>query len=69
MTLSGTKQTVAVGDIVSVLIRRPGRVSTDIQAEVIGVRADYANQDLRAILVSGIDQWIVLDDNTEIGLV
>lgn len=69
MTLSGTKTTVQVGDIVSVLIRTQGRVSADIQGEVIGVRADYSNPDLRAILIAGIEWWIVLGDNTEIGLV
>ncbi len=67
MTLSGFKNTVQVGDIVSILIRTPGRQSADIQGEVIGVRADYSNPDLRAILIAGIELWIVLDDNVEIG--
>lgn len=63
------KQLVQVGDIVSVLIRSEGRFTTDIQAEVVGVRADYSNPDKRSVKLAGIDTWIELDDSVEIGRV
>lgn len=62
-----TKYNVQVGDRVSLLIRNAGRELTDIQGEVVGVRADYLNPDLKSVLIAGIDAWIFLGDNTEIG--
>lgn len=60
---------VNVGDIVSLRISVSGRFVTDIQAEVVGVRADYTNPDARSIKLSGIETWILLDDSTEIGII
>jgi hypothetical protein len=67
MTLS-YKYRPQIDDFVSILIRTPHGDTTDIQARIVGVRNDYSNPDQKAVLLAGLDGWIVLGDNVEIGL-
>ena len=62
----GYKNTVQVGDVVKVTVVNEGFIDTSVFGEVVGVRADYLNPDLRAVLVRGLELWIVLGDDVEI---
>ena len=55
----------SVGDVVSFVLDRDGRV-TAVTGEVLGVRADFVNRDVYAILVAGIDSWIQLDESVKV---
>lgn len=60
---------ITIGMMVSILIRVSGHEPADIQGEVVGIRADYMNPDLVAVKLAGLDAWIVMDDNVEIGVI
>lgn len=62
----GYKNDVQVGDVVKVTVVNDGFIDTSVFGEVVGVRADYSNPDLRAVLVRGLELWIVLGDDVEI---
>ena len=58
---------VQVGDVVKVrTVNSLGLIDTTVLGEIVGVRADYSNPDQRAVLVRGLELWIVLDDTVTI---
>lgn len=57
-------QELVVGQIIDLKITRNEEV-TYIVGKVVGIRADYFNPDTVAVLISGIDWWMVLGDDVE----
>jgi len=60
-------QDLTIGDMVDLTINRPGE-NTFIVGEVQGIRTDYYSPDQVAILVGGIDIWLVITDDIEVRL-
>jgi len=56
-----------IGDMVDLTINRPTE-NTYIVGEVQGIRSDYFAPDQVAILVAGIDIWLVITDEIEVRL-
>lgn len=61
-------QNVTVGQTVDLKITR-NEEATYIVGRVVGIRADYFNPDTVAVLINGIDWWLVLDDNVEMEVI
>lgn len=57
-------QDLTVGQMVDLKINRNNE-ATFIVGRVVGIRADYFNPDTVAVLISGVDWWLVLDENVE----
>jgi hypothetical protein len=53
-----------IGDILDLKIIRAEN-STFIVGEIVGIRQDYYNPDQIAVLIAGIDPWMVIGDNME----
>lgn len=59
------ERTPTIGDVLDIKIPK-GETATYIVGTVIGVRQDYFNVDLVAVLIQGIDLWMTLDETMEV---
>lgn len=57
-------QDLRVGQVLDMKITH-GVTTTYIVGTIVGIRADYFNPDITAVLIAGIDNWIVLKDEIE----
>jgi hypothetical protein len=62
------ERTPTIGDVVDIRIPK-NELVTYIVGTVTGVRQDYFNVDQVAILISGIDLWITLDETMEVDFI
>jgi hypothetical protein len=58
-------QEIRIGEILDLTINTKTS-KTYIVGKVLGVRQDYINPDLVAVMVAGIDQWLTLSDKVEV---
>lgn len=58
-------QEIKLGEVLDLTINNKTS-KTYIVAEVQGVRQDYINPDLVAVLLAGVDQWLTLTDKVEV---
>lgn len=58
-------QNIRIGQIIDLKINRAEQ-PTYIVGPVQGIRQDYFNVDQVAVLISGVDLWLVLDDTVEV---
>lgn len=58
-------QEIRIGEILDLTINTKSS-KTYIVGEVLGVRQDYINPDLVAVMLAGIDQWLTLSDKVEV---
>lgn len=56
---------IKIGEILDLTINTKTS-KTYIVGEVLGIRQDYVNPDLVAVLLAGIDQWLTLSEKVEV---
>lgn len=58
-------QEIRIGEILDLTINNKTS-KTYIVGEVLGVRQDFINPDIIAVMLAGIDQWLRLTENVEV---
>lgn len=59
------ERTPTIGDVLDIKIPK-NDLATYLVGTVIGVRQDYFNVDQVAVLISGIDLWLTIDETMEV---